>query len=251
MILALSLLLAASPGRALGRGRTHQVSFGRSMTVQLFLGADEKSSVPIKVRALYTDGKLAEFTTGELHTLTDQLFVVRRVLRINNNLPAEKVVGNWLWQKSGWLLVDRQKAHVTELPLALFDPYYSQASWFRDYAAYCGVSDNGEKLYAVIVQVGRKRPVFRKMLGDAQHGPDPSANCGEPQWEKAPVRVAFLPAQGGKLTVQVFEHTAGESSAEEKPSAPDSAPAPAPPLPNAAPAGATPAAAPAPARPAP
>ena len=35
-------------------------------------------------------------------------------------------------------------------------------SWFRDYVAYCGVSDTGEKLSAVVMQIGRKKPLLKK-----------------------------------------------------------------------------------------
>ncbi len=45
-------------------------------------------TTPMKVRALYVDGKLKEFVTGEMHEVTDRLFVVRRAYRLNNNLPG-------------------------------------------------------------------------------------------------------------------------------------------------------------------
>jgi len=45
-----------------------------------------------------------------------------------------------------------------------FGSYYSVASWYRDYVAYCGVSDDGKKLYAVVFQVGRRKPVLKKPL---------------------------------------------------------------------------------------
>jgi len=49
--------------------------------------------------------------------------------------------------------------------LPYFDPFYSAASWYRDYVAYCGLADDGEKLYAVVAELGRKKPLVRRDLG--------------------------------------------------------------------------------------
>jgi hypothetical protein len=57
--------------------------------------------------------------------------------------------------------------HISAIALPEFDPYYSVASWYRDYAAYCGVSDDGKKIFAIVFQVGRRKPVLKKPLGDA------------------------------------------------------------------------------------
>ena len=46
--------------------------------------------------------------------------------------------------------VDRLTGRVSQLNLPEFDPFYSTASWYRDYIAYCGVSEDGKKLYAVV-----------------------------------------------------------------------------------------------------
>ena len=63
-----------------------------------------------------------------------------------------------------WLPVDRLTGRVSQLNLPEFDPFYSTASWYRDYIAYCGVSEDGKKLYAVVAQVGRRKPILKKML---------------------------------------------------------------------------------------
>jgi hypothetical protein len=93
-------------------------------------------------------------------------------------------------------MVDRTTARITQLNLPLFDPFYSQASWFRDYAAYCGVSDNSEKLYTVVMQLGRKKAVLRQEIGAASQGEDPDSDCAPPTWEKNPARVTFHPKRG-------------------------------------------------------
>ncbi len=200
-------LLTPLTASAESKPKVHTISFGKTMVVKLFLGPDEEHTMPIKVRALYVDAKLKEFVTLDMHEVTDRLFVVRRAYRLNNNLPGdESKVANWVWERGGWLMVDRLTARVTQLSLAEFDPFYSQVNWFRDYAAYCGVSDNGEKLSAVVMQLGRKKAVMKKEIGSASQGETPDSECDAPTWEKKPTRVTFLPKQGAKQTFSIFGH---------------------------------------------
>jgi len=177
--------------------KPHVVSFGKVLSVKLFIGPGEDRTVPMNVRPLLVDGSPKEFTTGEPHAVTDRIFVVRRAFRVNDNLPADQgKVPRWVWQRGTWLMVDRTTARITQLNLPLFDPFYSQASWFRDYAAYCGVSDNSEKLYTVVMQLGRKKAVLRQEIGAASQGEDPDSDCTAPTWEKNPARVTFHPKRG-------------------------------------------------------
>ena len=46
--------------------------------------------VSLKIRPLVVDGLVKEWTSGEAHDITERSFVVRRVLRINDELPGEK-----------------------------------------------------------------------------------------------------------------------------------------------------------------
>ena len=185
------------------------LTFGKWMPVKLFIGPTEDKTAPMNVRALMWDGKIKEFTTGEPYDVTDRLLVVRRAFRLNDNLPAEnKKQPRWVWQLGGWLLVDRTNGRVANVVLPEFDPFYSEASWYRDYVAYCGVSENSEKLYAVVAQVGRKKPILRKELGRASNGETPDSECGAPQWERNPARVTFLPKNAAKVTYAVQGHAA-------------------------------------------
>ena len=87
--------------------------------------------------------------------MTDRLIVVRRAFRLNDALPEEATsIPNWRWQRGGWLLVDRITGHVSPINLPEFDAFYSKAAWYRDYVAYCGVSDDGKNLYAVVAHWG-------------------------------------------------------------------------------------------------
>lgn len=190
------------------------------MAVRLFLGPDEEHTTPMKVRALLVDAKLKEFVTGEAHDVTDRLFVVRRAYRLNNNLPDDSgKPPTWVWERGVWLLVDRLTGRVSQLSLNEFDPFYSEASWFRDYVAYCGVSDSGEKLSAVVMQLGRKKPVLKKDLGNSGQGETPNSECDPPLWEKKPTRVTFLPKHAEKQTFSIFGHAwdSAPGSDEEQP----------------------------------
>jgi hypothetical protein len=197
-----ALVLVASCARA--ASKPHVVTLGKPLSVKLVVGPEETNTIDIQVRPLEVDAKLKEFTTGKSHDVTDRQFVVRRAFRINDALPDDaRQSPKWLWQLGGWLLVDRNSGRITAIRLADFDPFYSEVSWYRDYAAYCGLSGNGEKLDALVVQVGVKKPLYRKELGKANGGGLPGSDCAAPHWERQPARVTFLPKVGDKLTVSV------------------------------------------------
>jgi hypothetical protein len=154
---------------------------------------------------LILDGRLKEYTIGTPHELTDRLFVVRRAFRVNDALPGEGTSTNATtsgarrqWQRGGWLLVDRLTGRVAQLGLPEFDPFYSTASWYRDYVAYCGVSEDGKKLYAVVAQVGRRKPILKKDAGVPAGADDPDSECPPPVWERNPMRVTFQPHDNDK-----------------------------------------------------
>ncbi|MGA2356903.1 MAG: hypothetical protein ABSG02_20605 [Terriglobales bacterium] len=175
--------------------KPHVIAFGKWNSVK-WPNATGQKSFDLKVRPLFVDTRLKEYTIGAPHELTDRLFVVRRAFRVNDALPAENADAKtndtrWQWQRGGWLLVDRLTGRVSQLNLPEFDPFYSTASWYRDYIAYCGVSDDGKKLYAVVAQVGRRKPILKKDAGTPSAGDDPDSECPAPTWERAPVRVTF------------------------------------------------------------
>lgn len=162
-----------------------------------------------KVRELIIDGRTREYTTGAAHEVTDRVFVVRRAYRINDALPEEKKPQQWVWRMDGWISVDRQTGHVAQLNLPAFDSDTSEASWYRDYAAYCGASDDGSKSYMVVTQVGKRKPILRKEY--------PGPACAAPIWDRSPSRVTFVSA-GEKTSFVVHAHSADLESdtAEEE-----------------------------------
>jgi hypothetical protein len=196
--------------------KPHVMSFGKPTTVKLLLGPSEEKSVTISVRPLYLDTKLKEYVTGTVHDITDRVFVVRRAYRVNDSLPTESGQ-RWLWQRGGWLLVDRSTGRITQLKLPDFDPTYSDVSWYRDYAAYCGVADDADRVLALVVQITSKKPIYKKQL-EKLGGELPDAICPAPLWQRSPTRVAFEPLGGDKLSVDVngrFADVTPDSPAEE------------------------------------
>ena len=182
--------------------KTHSVVLGAVKRVPYSKAGDPAGAVvgedSLKIRALLIDGALKEWTTGDAHDITDRSFAVRRVIRINDALPSDKPgpadkQGHWVWQRGPWLLVDRTAGHVTALKLPDYDPGVSQVSWFRDYAAYCGVTAAGKSLYAVVAQVAARKPVLAKKLAvfDATNHADPV--CAPPDWRRDPLRITFHP----------------------------------------------------------
>ena len=69
---------------------------------------------------------------------------------------------------------------------------------------------NGEKIDAIVMQIGIKKPLYRKDLGKANGGDRPDADCPAPQWERQPVRVSFLPKAADKVTVAIRVHFVDE-----------------------------------------
>jgi len=203
--------------------KPHVIAFGKWVTVQWFPGtgaADEKP-LTLKVRPLLVDARVKEFTLGPAHDVTDRLFVVRRAFRVNDSLPEESSTPHWQWQRGGWLLVDRVTGRVSPINLPEFDASYSAASWYRDYAAYCGVSDDGKKAYAVVAQIGRRKPVLKNLLEGGsvdrteQKNVPADSVCPTPTWQRTPVRVTFDPAGTAKQTFAIRGHIVDLVTEEE------------------------------------
>ena len=76
--------------------------------------------------------------------------------------------------------------------------------WFRDYAAYCGIATTAKGgLFAIVAQLGARRPVVLKQIG-----PWPQSNhfipvCQPAQWQRLPMRVTLKPTGGEPTTYDV------------------------------------------------
>src|ERR1700741_1704651 len=121
------LLVPAFAVLSFATPKPHVIVFGKWISAK-WPKATGTKMFDLKIRPLFVDTRLKEYTTGNAHELTDRLFVVRRAFRINDSLPGE-TAPRWQWQRGGWLLVDRLTGHVAQLNLPEFDPFYSTASW--------------------------------------------------------------------------------------------------------------------------
>jgi hypothetical protein len=208
--IALSLFLFIQAS-AIAATKPHVITFGKWTSVQWLpstAAADDKPVV-LKVRPLLVDSRVKEFTLGAAHDITDRLFAVRRAFRVNDSLPQESLSPpHWLWQRGGWLLVDRVSGRISPINLPEFDAVYSAASWYRDYAAYCGVSEDGKKIYAMVAQINRRKPVLKKSLDGQTIAEDAAADslCFAPAWQRSPARVTFEPAGAPKRTFAIRGH---------------------------------------------
>jgi hypothetical protein len=209
--LAVGMILPALTYGATAPKKPHVVILGAARQVPYSRAGDPAGAAPdettLKTRALLVDGRVSEWTTGDAHDVTDRSFVVRRALRINDSLPGEKPndkagdkpmpalqTVHWVWQRGPWLLVDRISGRVTAMKLPDYDPGVSQVAWFRDYAAYCGVTAAGKSLYAVVAQIGARKPVLSKKLSayDLENHPWPV--CGVSDWQREPLKITFHPS---------------------------------------------------------
>lgn len=202
----LCLLGAAAlsiPAYAAAKAKVHTVSFGAVRRVPYSAEGDPAGNngdeKELKVRALLVDGKVKEWTTGESHDVTDRSFAVRRALRINDTLPGETEdkTEHWVWQRGPWLLIDRSNGHVTALKLPDFDPAVSDVTWFRDYAAYCGLSAGGKQLYAVVAQIAGRKPLLMKKISAWDLTDHPTPACAPAAWQRGPLKVTFTPTKAG------------------------------------------------------
>ena len=215
------ILLQATAAAA---SKPHVISFGKWTTVPWSsdsAAADDKP-LALKVRPLLLDARPKEFTFGPAHDVTDRLFVVGRAFRVNDSLPQESAIPpHWLWQRGGWLLVDRVTGRISPLNLPDFDASYSVASWYRDYAAYCGLSDDGKRIYAVVAEINHRKPVVKWLTGEAkfsvetqqQQIPDPG--CKLTDWQRSPARVTFEADPTSKRTYVIRGHSVDLSTNEE------------------------------------
>ncbi len=201
----ISIIVLGLASSAWAAPKIHVLALGKWNTVQW--SAEPGKLLSLKIRPLYLDGRLKEFTFGPVHDVTERLFVVRRAFRVNDSLPPDSAI-RWEWQPGGWLLVDRTSGHITAVTLTDFDPYYSTVSWYRDYVAYCGISDDGKKLFTVVSQVGSRKAILRKAAAEIGEDTVPGADCPMPVWQRAPSRVTFWAGQSRATTYSIRRRAA-------------------------------------------
>jgi hypothetical protein len=193
-------LLAAAITAAAAPPKVHTVTLGpvrRVPFVAADVAAEDKSGEArtLSIRSLTVDGKVLEWTTGDVHDVTERSFVTRRVLHVNDTLPGEKT-SRWVWQPGSWILVDRVSGRVTALHLPEFDAAISDVTWYRDYAAYCGVHilAKGSGLTAQVWQIGARRAALSKVIAPWPLKERVRPVCAPAVWQREPMRVTLKPA---------------------------------------------------------
>ena len=114
------------------------------------------------------------------------------------------------------------------MPIKLpdYDPVVSNVSWFRDYAAYCGLTSTGKQLYAVVAQVAARKPLVVSKLGpwDASAPHTAAAVCAPALWQREPLRITFQPSGAQPTSFNLVGSSAvlvEEGEAEEALNAPE------------------------------
>jgi hypothetical protein len=163
------------------------------------------------VRALVIDNRIAAWTTGQTHPVTQTTYTVRQALRVNDSLPTDKVQ-HWIWQPGPWLYIDRVKGHITNLHLPGYDPRVSQVAWFRDLAAYCGIRGGSKpQLTALVAQISVRKALVSTKISPWNPSQNPSLlnapACAPVTWQLAPLRVSFQPTVGQPLTYSLVDNT--------------------------------------------
>jgi hypothetical protein len=85
------------------------------------------------------------------------------------------------------------KGSVTALHLPDFEPAISDVIWYRDFAAYCGLTASRKQLYGVVSQIAVRKPILAKKLSPWAPGENRPPACGTAEWQREPLRVTFQP----------------------------------------------------------
>jgi hypothetical protein len=199
--------------------KVHVITSGKWMSVQWLAGNEESKPVTLKARPVLVDGRVKEYVLGSPHEVTDRLFLIRRVFRGNDSLADDAGPSRWQRQRGGWLLVDRVTGRISRISLPEFDAFYSVVAWYPDYIAYCAVSDDGKRIYALVAQLSRRKPILKKLIVERlSDDAAPDSACPAPTWQRGPVRVTFE-SGGARQTFAIRGHVADlvndEDEAEE------------------------------------
>src|SRR5437899_490842 len=70
--------------------KTHVIILGKWLSIKVLSAEGEgQGSAEARIRPLLVDGQIKEYAAGPAHEVTDRLFVVRRVYRVNDTLPSD------------------------------------------------------------------------------------------------------------------------------------------------------------------
>ena len=170
------IFLAFRAANAAGAAKAHVITFGKWTTVHDIAdsaAATEADKLPHAENS-FAVGRRADQRIYLRRGSRRHRPGVRGAARISHqdNVPQDPAATpHWQWQRGGWLLVDRVTGRISPVNLPEFDSTYSVVSWYRDYAAYCGLSDDEKDIYAMVAQVGRRKPLVKWQIGEVKLRP--------------------------------------------------------------------------------
>lgn len=201
VILVFTAISAAGATRVRAK-KPHYTALGAARTVPYSVEGDPDGAKPgettLRVRPLVVNGIVKDWTTGEDHPITEWSFTVRGAIRMNDALPTDSKE-HWVWQRGPWLLVDKESGKITTLRLPDYSSAVSNVVWFRNYAAYCGLSPGGKTLYAIVTQVPARKPLVRQKLSPWKATGQMTA-CAPAVWQRDPLQVSFAPTGGTSVS---------------------------------------------------
>jgi hypothetical protein len=101
-------------------------------------------------------------------------------------------------------MVDRITGHITAVHLPDYDADISDAVWFRNYAAYCGISTTAKGgLVAVIAELGARKAVVQKTIAPWPLATPPWPVCARAIWQRTPMRATLQLTNGQPITYDV------------------------------------------------
>jgi hypothetical protein len=123
----------------------------RKVDFRQVANATGQKLLDLKVRPLFVDTRLKEYTTGIPQELTDRQFLVRRALRVNDALPTESAsakprAGNGNAAAGCSSTVSPDESPSSTCPSSI--PSIRPQAGIATTSPTCGVSEDGKKLYA-------------------------------------------------------------------------------------------------------
>ena len=58
----------------------------------------------------------------------------------------------------------------------------------------------------MVAQLGRRKPILKKLLGEPEGDDLPDSKCPAANWQRQPTRVTFQPEENQKLTYAIRGH---------------------------------------------
>jgi len=144
--------------------KPHVIRFGKRTTVKWLAGADEDRPVDLKIRALYVDTRLKEYTTRAPPEVTDRLFLVQPVFPPERQLARRARWNASLAVAAGWMPSGRSGYRGPVAPIALpeFDPFLFERQLVSRLHRVLWRVGRWQEVVCIVAQLARRKPSRRK-----------------------------------------------------------------------------------------